>query len=201
MPTLPLDLSGPDSFSGVVSKALWKDLAPVPWVQVTVATTCQTSSTDMILDILVTSQDHEITHSLFRGRRVRIPGAQVRAQVPIPDFFRAPAPGQSQAAVVGEAVIKAALAAVSQDLAPSLREQDPRVGRQIEMGARLRDVLPACPLFDPPRLCAPEWEAAPPLDSVPCPICHEKFGRGAPAMWGGGNLLWVHPGCWLGAWG
>lgn len=79
-----------------------------------------------------------------------------------------------------------------------IREADPRIGLSFvnDAGARL---LPRGELFDPPRMRWPEWEN-PGLDTVPCALCDGRFNQqGMPAMWAGGNLLWVHGDCWIDA--
>lgn len=81
-----------------------------------------------------------------------------------------------------------------------MREHDPRIGTILTSNAPSNNtslMIPSCPLFDPPRIRPPAWRGGSGIDSVPCPYCSDDFDRGAPAMWGGGNLMWVHPDCWL----
>ena len=81
-----------------------------------------------------------------------------------------------------------------------LREHDPRLGT-LYIKDELKPSLPDIPLFDPPRRRPPAWNTGAGVDSSPCPFCSDGFGQGFPAMWGGGNLMWVHPKCWLQAHG
>lgn len=82
-----------------------------------------------------------------------------------------------------------------------MREHDPRIGTILTGNLHANHShtlsLPSCPLFDPPRIRPPAWRGGSGIDSVPCPYCSNDFDRGYPAMWGGGNLMWVHPDCWL----
>ena len=94
-----------------------------------------------------------------------------------------------------EGVVKAVQAAV-RDLSFLVREHDPRIGTKLEEG-QSKDFLPKMPLFDPTRIRPPAWNKGSGIDATPCPLCSDGFGQGYPAMWGGGNLQWVHPACWV----
>jgi len=82
------------------------------------------------------------------------------------------------------------------DLSFLVREHDPRIGTMLEEG-QSKDFLPKMPLFDPTRIRPPAWNRGSGIDATPCPLCSDGFGQGYPAMWGGGNLQWVHPACWV----
>jgi hypothetical protein len=86
--------------------------------------------------------------------------------------------------------------AAIRDLSFLLREYDPRIGTYLEDG-QTKDYLSKVPLFDPPRIRPPAWIRGSGIDAAPCPLCSNGFDQGYPAMWGGGNLQWVHPSCWV----
>lgn len=77
-------------------------------------------------------------------------------------------------------------------LGPSLYEHDPRIGHQAYQAK-----LPLCLMLDPPG----KWERGPSQfgPEVVCPLCDKAIDSTADFMWGGGNLLWVHPKCWSAA--
>jgi hypothetical protein len=90
------------------------------------------------------------------------------------------------------------------DEAYLLYEFDPRVGWSFDGDG----VLPSCPLLDPKPAFSRTGlfeEDARRLGKLPprsmrsrCPFCRD--GHFDPPIWGGGNLLWVHPVCWRNVW-
>ena len=83
-----------------------------------------------------------------------------------------------------------------QEIRPIVCELDHRIGTLWE-GVDGPNPLPACPLFDPPRFVFPAWEQVPGVQAQPCPFCHQVFTPSQSPMWGGGDLRWVHPACWI----
>lgn len=77
-----------------------------------------------------------------------------------------------------------------------LYELDPRAGWL----AKKDDLLPRCPLFDPPekfsRLGVPTVSASDPGLEPSCPFCDRSHSWIDPPVWAGANLMWVHRQCW-----
>jgi hypothetical protein len=91
------------------------------------------------------------------------------------------------------------LRALIREMSAAMYEYDPRIGHCLK---DFNDRLPRCPLFEPPLWPNPAW-GDPERDwmvnvpnETPCPLCGEKFHADDPPMWGGGNVCWVHKGCW-----
>jgi hypothetical protein len=116
---------------------------------------------------------------------------------------------QEPGAIVRECIEKMLL-----EVSPRLYEHDPRIGAYPAPGQE--QPIPRCPLFDPQRLFPPPdpslmqeialpiepWDKGtpPPLWAYGrCRFCGEPFNPYNRPMWGGGNLLWVHQPCWVGA--
>jgi hypothetical protein len=136
-----------------------------------------------------TVEDHDVECPLFRSRRFRQAGGTVtwRYTVAMRDMK---AKGNAEEFLSEHA--REAFRAMSF----GLREHDPRIGTVLDEG-QTKVRMPRSLLFDPPRVRPPAWKGNAGLDATPCPFCQDGFGRGYPAMWGGGNLFWVHPSCWM----
>lgn len=89
-----------------------------------------------------------------------------------------------------------------------LYEFDPRMG-WCWTGMARQLQLPTSRLFDPPgpfsrtgvplvleRDRAEAKYRTPEIDEPRCPFCREPHKFDDPPLWAGGNLLWVHTGCW-----
>jgi hypothetical protein len=80
-------------------------------------------------------------------------------------------------------------------------ELDPRIGWSVSNG----DELAKSPLFDPSgefsRTGLPERDEDDPaiVTYSRCPFCRETHKDEDKPVWGGANLLWVHPHCWRGS--
>ena len=75
-------------------------------------------------------------------------------------------------------------------LSPRIYEHDPRIGSPPHH-------LKTCRLFDPVTVPRPAYyQTMNQPAEVPCSLCGKVFEDGDPAMWGGGNVLWVHYTCW-----
>ena len=166
--------------------AAWGNLSPPPWIRLGVVSTPDISSGATWLEFSVRIDPHEITSPYFSGTtRFSKPGGAFGLRQALLDRdFRA---GWGESQVIDHVVVPAL-----RSMAGHMREEDPRIGIVPD------DIssFPRALLFDPPRMRPPMVDGRPTLDSVPCPFCQMSFGRGMPAMWGGGNLLWVHPSCW-----
>lgn len=153
----------------------WGDVQPVPWIHV--EADYEAESYNLSLRVVV--RPHVIS-SFFFEQHVPVEGGNVLATVPI----------DQSAAVRG--VLRSGLLEAARTASYLLREFDPRIGTPFSEQVR----FPRSLLFDPPRIRPPAYERAY-LDAVECIFCSDRFRPGYPAMWGGGNLHWVHPSCWL----
>lgn len=180
------------AFTNAAHSAAWGELAPVPWVKVQGKTERDDHLGVSWLVLGVQVAEHHITNDYFplaKHDRVpvfRRPGGQCMVRSPYSDNHSRQDPSPAT-------TVNMLLMTMVQDLSFLLREHDPRTGSVVDEGGPL---VPRSPLFDPPRMRPPQWERGAGLDSVPCPFCHRPFGRGMPAMWSGGTLLWTHPACW-----
>lgn len=169
----------------------WGDVRRVPWVSVSAKHEHDAvgDAVDITLDVVVLP--HVVSCPVFPKAVTRTGGGvTARSRVSLMDLAEA---GVNSQRLVTDHTMQAIRFA-----AGLLREFDPRIGLLFQgtLPPKL-GTFPRSALFDPPRLRPPEWKGAPALDSVACSVCHHAFGHGEPAMWGGGNLLWAHPACWL----
>lgn len=165
----------------LIHKIGWGDLQPAPHIKVGWGVE-QAVEGAPTLFVEVKVQEYEIRSPLFQGHVVKRPPAKQICRSEI-DTDRMQSFKPKIKNMVGL-------------LSLSLREHDPRIGTILPDGDVVR-LLPRSPLFDPARMRPPLWKGGAGMDSTPCPFCQEGFGRGYPAMWGGGNIFWVHPSCWL----
>lgn len=165
----------------------WGEVSPSPWVKFEgwIEPSPTTRTTRVV--IRVESLEHDVTEGSSKHKIVR-PWLAVETDFQVGDLeiHHSPSVGALWQTLLSKAV---------KELAFSLREHDPRIGTVLAEGV-LKDFLPRCPLFDPPRIRPPAWKRGAGIDAAPCPLCSDGFGQGYPAMWGGGNLMWVHPSCW-----
>jgi hypothetical protein len=167
---------------------------PVPWVHMRAKVEWDEAASTTWLTLGVRIDDHHLTNKYFPpalGDRVPMflrSGNQFGVRAPYSDVLARQDPSPAS-------TVDTILRNMVRELSHLLREYDPRTGSILDEGG---PQIPRSPLFDPPRMRPPQWERGASLDSVPCPFCHQKFGRGMPAMWSGGTLLWTHPSCWAG---
>lgn len=178
-----------DSASNAILGVAWGDLSPAPWVRLSGRSTYVPNVAATLVVLAADVGEHAITNRLFRGKVVRRAATRVTQEFYVPDTKLAEAADLTSLLTpfVREAV---------REMSYRLREHDPRIGEMPAVDT-VRDLLRRSLLFDPPRLRPPAWKGKSGLDAVPCPFCQDGFGKGYPAMWGGGNVLWVHPSCWL----
>lgn len=183
-----------DDIEGVSDAALaltWGDLSPVPWVRLSSHVRHSPADAYTYVTLVADVGEHDILVPFSRGKRVR------RAATLVEETFFL---DDTSIRKSGDAasLVTPKVRETARVMSYRLREHDPRIGEVVGDGAT-RNLLRRCLLFDPPRMRPPEWKGNAGLDAVPCPFCQDGFGSGYPAMWGGGNLLWVHPSCWLAA--
>lgn len=173
---------------GIFADALrhaWGQLPPSPLVKLQTATQQDPSrGLSIFLLLSVHIQKHEVSPPCLHGRVLR--RGELRDTVRM-EMINSPP---------GENVVVFVLEELFRKMSYLLREHDPRFGQVLSVG-QTKNLLPRSPLFDPPRLRPPAWRGGTGIDAVPCPFCQDGFGRGDPAMWGGGNVMWVHPRCMM----
>ena len=155
------------------ARIVWGNLTPPPWASVTFDTSASAKSRQRTLRLTFQAERSTV---VMGGHSFPRPRARYQQEV-------------TYDGVASDGVV-VALLACARELAWVTREHDPRIG----IGP---DNLPQSPLFDPPRVRPPAM-LEPSADEAFCPFCRGRFTRGEVA-WGGGNLLWVHPGCWVAA--
>lgn len=91
------------------------------------------------------------------------------------------------------------IAVALSELRPHFFEQDPKLGAillkpMFQLPSDPKDSLSRY-LFNPTKLKRPSWSGSATLNGMYCSLCHKIFVD--KAMWGGGNLQWVHQDCWI----
>ena len=176
-----------DQHTSALGKTAWGDLASsaAPWVVGTIRTDPLSTEAGSVLDLTCRIRPHE--RDIF-GFRLKIEDdLSVVARESIDDRELTDPKTIS-------AVIHRHIQTLVKKISPKLFEFDPRIGTTV--GPDQVDLLPPCPLFDPTFMYVPRWFAPSPHPSKPCPLCQKRFDQGGVPMWGGGNVQWVHLGCW-----
>lgn len=91
-----------------------------------------------------------------------------------------------------EALVGNHLSRMLTEVAPYMREHDPRIGKGYQDIAEWGSLL-----FDPPRRSDPAWVGSSQPNTARCPACDLAFSAQELPFWGGANLLWVHERCWI----
>ena len=175
-----------ENIVATANAAAWGDIPKVDHVRASFQG--EDGTEGYVISLRVDVLPHTVSCRLFPKNRGRIPreGGSVRARSVVP--FQVEPENERR-------ILEEHRLATIRFASGLLREADPRIGTILVQSSDIQG-FPRGYLFDPPRLRRPAWEK-PSLDSVPCSICGDGFGRGMPAMWAGGTLMWTHPDCWL----
>lgn len=206
MPSTSLKTASPGflrniNFSGLTDarlRTLFGEVEQPPWMKFTIHPVRDACRGETVFNLTVDiDPQRKVTLSpdgLRVGRRHR--RRRFRVSFPVPDAVMVEF-GDRLSDMFGEWLERAI-----RSEAHKLYELDPRIGWRYEKDG---DELPRSPLFDPPgefsRTGLPVRDEEDPtvVEYSRCPFCREVHEKPEAPIWGGANLMWVHPYCWRGS--